>query len=103
MYSAPSSSSVCDQQSGSATIPLDEPESEAEKLPALPVQWDQGMSRIDKVTLASQLTQTNKASRLEFMRSASAAQGFEIVAAQFHAVRTAEAVKNLMEGSRESA
>ena len=61
------------------------------------------MSHVGKVTLASRLTQDNKTKRIEFMKHACASQGLEIVCAKIKAVRTAEEVKNLMEGSTVSA
>ena len=103
MCSAPHHRPMCEDQSDSAIILLDKPPLEAEGLPAAPAAWDAGMTQIDKVTLAASLTQANKTTRLEFMRSACANQGLEIVSGRLHAVRTAEEVKNLMEGSSEPA
>ena len=104
LYSAPSSSST----SGPSTTPLEELPVE---LPAgfqigpraTSSEWGAGMSHVGKVTLASRLTQDNKTKRIKFMKHACASQGLEIVCAKIKAVRTAEEVKHLMEGSTVSA
>ena len=108
LYSRPSSSAMDDHTSGSATTPPEELEA---KLPDGFQMGPKSSSRdsstsinhVDKVSLASKLTQENKTKPIEFMKHACARQGLEIVCANIKAVRTAEEVKNWMEGSCVSA
>lgn len=97
------SSASLDQESGHAAMSLDELPVGGDGVATPPPVWDAGLSHIDKVTLASKMTQDNHKSRVEFMRFAYASQGLEIVAGRIRAVRTAEEVKHLMEGSCVSA
>lgn len=97
MYPAPSSTAMPAQQSGPTTTPSHEPPAEVAST------WDAGMSRLDKVALASQMTQQNKKSRVMHMELVCAKQGLEIVEAQLKAVRSPEEVKNLMESNQVSA
>lgn len=102
MYSAPSSSAMPAQQSSPSKIPVDESPA-GFAVDSSSCAWDDGMSRTDKVALASTMTKNNKKSRVKHMELASARQGLEIVEAQIKAVRSPEEIKNLMESSQVAA